>query len=176
MKKQIEYALVQQREEWDCVIAGIATWTGRSYEEVLEAHKLLNAKVKHHAYGLSDFDSDRILFHFGMHPFTIDQAYGAVPGLLDFPSVNFPGRAHCVFYTGYDILDPNTGRDGKVSYAKRSDLAWPGCYKITIDLNDSYSFEMADFWLQEKNQRYGKACTPESAQKRKMSATYQETK
>lgn len=151
--------IIQQRYEYDCVIASIAMWANLSYEDVMGVCVRLGyERDPDSRKGLSSVEGYSICRKLGIRPFVIDEAYGGVKGILSLPSLNHPGGAHAVFYDGRDIHDPQTGKEGKQWYANNL-LFWPGCYKLTLDLNDAYSREMAEFWLEGRKQIFENAIT-----------------
>lgn len=127
---------VQQRGDWDCVVASIAMWCNVPYEEILE--KVPNAKYKaENNIGMDDYDAKEILSTYGKECISLDNAYGGVSGILSFPSLNFEGGGHALFYHDGIIYDPQEGREGKRSYGVgQYNKMWPGCYSILVDLND----------------------------------------
>lgn len=150
-KKKSMINLVQQRYEYDCVIASAAMWLNKPYEEIADMlQKLGYERNPDSRQGVSSIEQYKMLRKFGMHPITIDTAFGGVPGILSLPSLNVPGGAHACFYDGKDIYDPQTGREEKKHYPLQIENYWPSCYKITIDLKDNCSREMAEIWLQNK--------------------------
>lgn len=135
--------LVNQRHDWDCVIACIAMWANIPYEEVLEVAAKLNISFTGEKDGVSTVHEYMILKKLGKDTMNIQNAYGGLSGILSFPSLNNPGGAHAVFYHDQKIYDPQTGREGKLWYPEQIVTLWPSCYKFRIDLNNADSCLMA---------------------------------
>lgn len=135
-------SLVNQRHDWDCVIASIAMWVGVPYEDVLKMAEKCNAKL-FDPEGMTTFDEYNILRKFGKDTMIIHNAYGGLSGILSLPSLNTPGGAHAVFFDKTRILDPQTGREGRKWYPELLKGTWPSCYKFRIDLKDPESALMA---------------------------------
>lgn len=148
--------LIRQRGPRDCGIAAIAMFTGRPYEEVLEAGLASGGYLK----GGGTRSSGEILHQLGYHwenlvtdtkpntrrfrtvavmeyyqspDFVRDILWGR-PCLMSVPSLNKEGGYHLIYYDGQRILDPQEGRKGKKFYTDfkslkpRSAVVWgPEC-------------------------------------------------
>ncbi len=141
--------VVQQRADWDCVLACLAMWTGRPYDELLELYKVMDPAGFLRQQGVSGSMKEAIMSKLGMEPIVLTTAYGAVPGILSFPSLNNPGGGHAVFYDGYRSWDPQTDREDRKWY-KPDHSPFPGCYQLTIDINHEYSREMFEVHLKHQ--------------------------
>jgi hypothetical protein len=152
------YTHVLQKGNWDCVLAAAAIWTKKTYEEVMEVYNKLGYDYKHldSQKGCSSVEKYMLLKKLGVEPFTIDEAFGSVPGILSMPSMNRPGGAHAIFYDGRNLWDPQYGKEDKKWYEPEHGW-WPSCFRITIDLNDEYSYEMAEMWLAMKKGMFNRA-------------------
>jgi len=132
---------VHQRQTWDCGHACIAMWAKVPYGIVQKRAISLDM----YSEGLGEYQFKTISESFGIKPFTIDQAYGGLDGVLCFPSLNNPGGAHAVYLNDHKIYDPSNKKKYLTHFSP-----WPSCYLLTIDLNDAYSNEMAGEWLESK--------------------------
>lgn len=153
-----EYTHVNQRGNWDCVLASAAIWAKKPYDEVMEVFKKMGYDYKHldSQQGCNSVEKYQLLKKLGIEPFVIDECFGSVPGILSMPSLNKPGGAHATFYDGRNIWDPLYGKESKKFYEPT--LEWfPGCFKMTIDLNDEYSYEMAEMWISMKKSQLDRA-------------------
>lgn len=138
--------LIKQQKRWDCTHACLAMWAGVEYKVVREKAESLRLYEK----GLSEIEFKVLSHSFGIKPFTIDTAYGGLDGILSFPSLNKPGGAHALFYDDEKIYDPSPN----LTYPEKLNGPWPGCYLLTINLNDEYSAEMAGQWLEYKQRLF----------------------
>jgi hypothetical protein len=152
------YTHVPQRGNWDCVLASVAMWTKKTYEEVMGVFEKLGYSYRHldSQQGCSSVESYKLLKKVGVEPFVIDEAFGSVPGMLSLPSLNRRGGAHAVFYDGRNIYDPQYGKPDKDYYDLQLPF-WPSAFKMTIDLNDEYSYEMAEMWISMKKSQFDRA-------------------
>lgn len=153
----IDIEIVQQRSDWDCVIACLAMWTGRSYEEVLAVASELDPKLRFEGRGVDGVLKQDIMKRFNMYSAVMMSAYSCLRGILSFPSLNVPGGAHAVYYDGRYIHDPQTDRPNRKWYPKESSGLWPSCYTFTIDLNDPYSRQMYELEINTSKNHLAKA-------------------
>jgi hypothetical protein len=143
-----EVNFVQQRYDWDCVIACLAMWTDRSYEQVYHDIANMYPTEKFVDRGIDGSQTDALMAKYGMLRAITMEAWSGTRGILSFPSLNIPGGSHAIFYDGRNIHDPQKGREGKKWYEK--DLGgrlWPASYTMCVDLNDKYTLDMYEMSL-----------------------------
>jgi len=120
--------LVQQRFGTDCVIATLAMYSKKPYEEVVEVSERLGIKP----LGLCQYDALRILKEFGH---TLEQSfdfYEFVPCIVSAPSLNSKGKMHSVYWDGEKVLDPQEGNPGKEFYD--NELLFGGFSTTLVDM------------------------------------------
>lgn len=133
--------LIKQRFSWDCELACVAMWCGKTYDEVYKMAFEIEPQGKFVGRGVDTHLKERLLRHYGKIPAIVLHAYSGIKGILSFPSLNIPGGGHALYYDGKSIFDPQFGNQDKKFYDE-SPKFWPGCYNITIDLKDKYSLKM----------------------------------
>ncbi len=110
--------LVQQRNDSDCVIACLAMWTGRDYDEVAASVVRLNG-------GVCLWEAVTYLRSVGQQARRSIWWFHTHRAILDLPSVNFVGGMHAVYWDGEQIFDPNQGRPGRLVWTRELLTARP---------------------------------------------------
>jgi hypothetical protein len=137
---KISFEFVEQRAKSDCVISSIAMFTGRSYEEVLEAAGdkyvpnegtrdpagvLVNLGYQDSAPWRSRENGTGRQFktHYlvdAINPKWFCKLMWGRECMFSVPSLNIEGGWHMVYYDGHDVWDPNPTT--KKRYEKLEDL------------------------------------------------------
>ena len=135
-----EVTMIQQRRADDCVIASMAMFANKSYDEVW--NKAVALGVEPRGKGMKDDAEHSLALSFGI--FLARMPYmGGVRGILSVPSLNHTEHraSHAVFVHHYKIYDPQTGFKNMLYYKVD-----PGYFvthiNVAIDLNDEYSRDL----------------------------------
>jgi hypothetical protein len=120
--------LIRQRYDIDCVIATIAMYTHKTYEDVIEVCE----RLKIRPLGLCGYDSIRILKEFGHELVQCFDFYDFVPCIVSVPSLNSRGKMHSVYWDGQRVWDPQEGNEGKEFYD--NELLFGGFASVLVDM------------------------------------------
>ena len=135
-----EVTIIQQRMADDCVIASMAMFTNKSYEEVWNHAVGLGVEPK--GKGINDDAESALGKSLGV--FLVRMPYmGGAKGILSVPSLHDIEHrvSHAVYVNNYKIYDPQTNVKDKLFY----DVApgyFPTHINVAIDLNDEYSRDL----------------------------------
>lgn len=110
---------VQQRKDTDCTVAALAMFCNKDYGRIVA---LLDEEAK------ADYDNNKGMNSVSQYEvcdkldmevyfYSLGDFDKSKPAILSVPSLNNEGN-HAVVWTGTELLDPNTGREGKCVYRK----------------------------------------------------------
>lgn len=109
---------VKQKADWDCSIACMAMWTGRPYSTILYHTQDILCGTP--SRGLTTWEIKRVMKSFGVETKVLRGPWAGVTGILDVPSLNSNrvNDRHAVYWSGWNIYDPNFKVKGKKFYEK----------------------------------------------------------
>jgi hypothetical protein len=102
-------SFVQQRNDHDCVIACLAMWMDRDYDEIAKAVLRVNE-------GVCLWDAVSYMRVNGIPARRSSWWFHSHKAILDVPSLNFVGGMHAIYWDGERLFDPNKGRAGRIEW------------------------------------------------------------
>ena len=124
--------LINQRSDFDCVLACLSMFFGEKYDSILESF----FKDYKFDIGIAGDDEKKVFKHFGARHIYFPTWYmppKGVKAIIAAPSLNLPGKIHAIYYDGTGILDPQKGRKDRKFYEYNSS---PDVNGLTLDIND----------------------------------------
>jgi hypothetical protein len=113
--------LINQRTNFDCVVAASAMYTGLTYDECAEIYYEDMGRSKNNG-----MQGSEILRFLKLAGFRAVGAVGSakrpmetirgVPAICSVPSLNFADGTHAIYWDGYKFMDPQAFREGKKWY------------------------------------------------------------
>ena len=139
--------LVNQSEDFDCVVASLAMYRKIFYEDafILCLEEGWEPEARADGYGICWPILRKVLIRLGERPVRLHQ-WTDHCGMLTVPSLNNPGGTHMVYSEGYRIFDPQRERPGKKWYDFDARPSW--CTFVT-DGRDKDAAFMARFEMDE---------------------------
>jgi len=103
-----DHACRNQDGASDCVVACFGMLTGLSNETIASQ---IFPEVDFNETGLSFPQIVAGCTKIGLHPVDESDFMAGVPALIVVPGLNRKGALHCLFWDGYTLCDPQTGKD-----------------------------------------------------------------
>lgn len=139
--------LVNQSEDFDCVVASLAMYAQIEYSTafILCMEEGWRPDAAPGGIGVPWIVLRKVLIRQGFRPIRTHQ-WTDHCGILTVPSLNDRGGTHAVYTEGYRILDPQSGRPGKRWYGPDEKPSW--C-QFVMDARCEDAAFMARFEMKE---------------------------
>jgi len=130
--------LINQKSDFDCVIATLAMFFGKSYENIFDNF------FKDYKYDrpVSNIEEEAIFKKMGAKHIelpTWTRPSEGCTAIVAVPSLNLPGKTHAIYFDGNGFLDPQKNRENRKFYDYNSE---PDITALVLDLRDKRSIKL----------------------------------